>query len=273
MKILVCFKLVPDLDLLSDEDWVADTNLRVDVSFVKSILNCFDESALEMSLKLYDYSKGFNIPLNLTALTIGDRKSDTYLKTLYALRFDKALRVENNEDIGLLPEVAATVISQYVKEVDKQDVIILGRQSGIGDNAKTPLLVAEMLEWPCITQVISIEPDQEDGLRITNMVDDGILTQIIKTPCVLSVGNAPSSYMRVPTLKDKMKYGKTPIDIIDIQDFNIHALLDKFSNDCELKGLEKINNKRKGVIIEGTTPGEKARVLYDSYLRERLEKL
>ncbi|MCG8552976.1 MAG: electron transfer flavoprotein subunit beta/FixA family protein, partial [Desulfobacterales bacterium] len=225
MNILVCFKVVPDLDMLSDDDWTADSNLRVDVSFVKKILNCFDESALEMTLKLSDYSEGFNVPLNLTALTIGDKKLDAYLKTLNALRFDKTVRIENYEDIRFLPESVAAVISKYAKEINPQDVIILGRQSGEGDNAKTPLLVAEMLGWPCITQVINIEPYSEDCLRVTNMVDGGKLTQIVKTPCVLSIGNAPNSYIRVPTLRDRMKYGKRPIDVLDIGDLNIKALL------------------------------------------------
>lgn len=273
MKILVCFKAVPDLDMLSDEDWIADSNRKVDTNFVKNTLNCFDESALEMALKLSDYSEGFNVLMNLTALTIGDKKSDNYLKTLYALRFEKAVRIENNEDVRFLPEVIATVISQYVKEKNDQDVIILGRQSGEGDNGKTPLLVAEILEWLCITQVINIEPDKEDTLKITSMVDGGLLTQIIKTPCVLSVGNAPNSYMRVPTLKDKMKYGKKTIDILDIEEFNVQTLLNTCRDNYELKGLEKIINKREGIVIEGATATEKVQILYDFYLKGRLEKL
>ncbi|PAB60089.1 electron transfer flavoprotein subunit beta/FixA family protein [Anaeromicrobium sediminis] len=272
MKILVCFKVVPDLEMLSHEDWIADSDLNIDVSFVKNMLNCFDESALEMALKLSDHSEGFNV-FNLTALTIGNKKLDTYLKTLYALRFEKAIRIENNEDIRFLPEVVATVISKYVKDINNQDVIILGRQSGEGDNGKTPLLVAETLRWPCITQVINIEPHKKHSLKVTSMVDGGILTQIIKTPCVLSVGNAPNSYMRVPTLKDKMKYGKTPIDVLDIEEFNIEGLIKLYSSNCELKGLKKISNEREGIIIAGATPEEKAQILYDSYLKERLEKL
>jgi len=273
MRVLVCFKVVPDLEMLSEEDWVSGPELRVDVSFVRNILNCFDESALEMALKLSDYSKAINMPIKLTALTIGDKKSDIYLKTLNALRFDKTVRIESNEDISFLPEVTAAVISQYIEDINNQDIVILGRQSSVADNAKTPLLVAEMLGWPCITQVIKIEPDKEDSLKVTNMVEGGVLTQIIKTPCVLSVGNAPNSYMRVPTLKDKIKYGNTPIDIINIQDFKVQELLDRYCDDCRLIGLEKIDTRRKGIIIDGATPAEKARILYNSYLKGRLEKL
>lgn len=272
MNILICFKVVPDLDMMSGDDWTVNSEKRVNTGFVKNILNCFDESALEMALKLSDYSEGFSA-FNLTALTIGDKRSETYLKNLYALKFNKAVRIENNADVEFLPEVVSAVISQYVKEVSSQDVIIMGRQSGTGDNAKTPLLVAEMLGWPCITQVIKIEPDSTGSLKITNMVDDGILSQTVQTPCVLAIGNAPDSYIRVPTLKDKMKYGKTPIDVIYINSFNFDDHIEIYSQYYELKDLININNNREGTIIEGRTPAEKARKLFDYHLKERLEKL
>ncbi len=273
MKILVCFKAVPDLDMMSDDDWVVDCELNVDISFVKAILNCFDESALEMTLKLSESMEGFNAPLNLTALTIGDKRKDSFLKTLYALRFDKAVRINNYEDIRFMPEVVAAVISKYVREIAYQDVIVLGRQSGEGDNAKTPLLLAEILGWPCITQVVKIELDDSASLKVTSMADDGILTQTLRTPCVLSVGNTPNSYMRIPTLRDKMKYGKTPIEVLDIESFDINPIVNTCKNDCELLSLKKISNNREGFIIDGRTPAEKAQILYDLYLKERLEEL
>ena len=274
MKILVCFKAVPDLEMLSVEDWAVDSSLDIDTSFVKNELNCFDESALEMALKLSDYSEGFGAFINLTALTIADNKSELFLKNLYALKFNKAVRIEIDSDIIFNPEIVSAVISQYIKEKDKQDVVILGRQSGVGDNAKTPLLVSEMLGWPCITQVIKIEPTKEEGtLKVKSYVDGGILTQVVKVPVVLSIGNAPNSYLRVPTLKDKMKYGKTPIEVMEVSDFNLNVYSDKITYNAQLVCLEKIKGSRDGVIIEGNTPEEKARILYDLYLKERLEKL
>ncbi len=272
MKTLVCFKAVPDLELLTEEDWAAATNLRVNTGFVKNIINCFDESALEMALKLSDYSEGFSALNELTALTIGEKKSEPFLKNLYALKFGKAVRIESDEDIEFLPEVTAAVISRYAAN-NNQELIIMGRQSNTGDNSKTPLLVAELLGWPCITQVTNIAPDKNCCLQVTNMVDGGTLTQVVKTPCVLAVGNAPCSYMRVPTLKDKMQYGKRAVEVLDIKDFTqpFDAAGTDFS--CELKNISVIDNKRKGIVINGESPAEKAGILYHSYLKERLERL
>ena len=82
MKILGCFKVVPDLDLVAEEDWELEGQLHVDTSYVKPIWNCFDESALEMMLKLSDLSGSFNIVFELSALTIGKEKDESFLKTL-----------------------------------------------------------------------------------------------------------------------------------------------------------------------------------------------
>lgn len=51
MKILGCFKVVPDLDLIVDEDWAVEGQLQIDAGYVKLVWNCFDEGALEMMLR------------------------------------------------------------------------------------------------------------------------------------------------------------------------------------------------------------------------------
>jgi electron transfer flavoprotein alpha/beta subunit len=103
-------------------------------------------------------------------------------------------------------------------------------------------------------------------------MDDGRLRQRIQTPCVLSIGDAPNTYMRVPTLKDRMCYGKRPIETLSSKDFQLSDETE------ELIGLEVIHHKRGGILIEGKSPEEKARKLYEGHLKrsvrvqERLAK-
>ena len=59
MRILGCFKVVSDYDLVADEDWIPDEQLHIDTGYVKLLWNCYDEGALEMMLKLSDLSEGF----------------------------------------------------------------------------------------------------------------------------------------------------------------------------------------------------------------------
>lgn len=262
MDILTCFKIVPDLDTLDAKDWAANEDNIVDVSFVKTRWNCFDESALEMMLQLSDLSEGFNVMYSLHALTIGSARCDAYLKTLYALGCQKAVRINCEEDLRFCPDFIAAAIARYVKRYGSYQAVVTGKQSADGDNAQTPFLLAELLGWPHIGQVTEIAPVDEDHLKVTSMADEGILIQIIRTPCILSVGNAPNSYLRVPTLKDRMRLGKQPIEILEAGH--------ESSGQTRLLKLHSVDRQRTGIIIEGATPGEKAAVLYEQYLKERL---
>jgi electron transfer flavoprotein beta subunit len=272
MNILVCFTTVPEVEMLTDEDWVIDKSLQIDTSFLKPILNSYDESALEIALTLSDAAESAKVPLELTALTIADSGATTILKTLNALRFKRVVRIDSHDDLRFRPTAIASILTQYVLKHAPQDALLLGRQTSIGENARTHLLVAEMLAWPCITQAIRIELVEMNHLMVTSQMDDGQLRQRIQTPCVLSIGDAPNTYMRVPTLKDRMGYGKRPIETLSIKDFQ---LADETE---ELVDLEVIHHRRAGILIEGKSPEEKARKLYEGYLktsvpvRERLAK-
>jgi electron transfer flavoprotein beta subunit len=61
MNVLVCFKIVPDLDQLSGSDWVIDGCSRVETRFVKRMINPYDESALELALKMADHAGGAGV--------------------------------------------------------------------------------------------------------------------------------------------------------------------------------------------------------------------
>ena len=266
MKILVCFKAAPNVEMLLDEDWVIDETLKIDTSFVKSSLSSYDESALEMALKLSDVSDALAIPLELNALTVANGGATAILKTLRALQFGKVVRIEPQGDLHFQPTTTASIISQYILQHDPQDVVLLGRQSDIGENAKTPLLTAEMLAWPCITQAICIELVGETQLMVTHQVDDGHVREKVNLPCVISVGDAPCTYLRKPTLKDRLHYGKKGIDVLSAKDFILPAETET------LVELEVLHHERAGVIIQGKTPADTARVLYEEHLKPVLSR-
>ena len=271
LKILGSFKIVPDLDLLSEEDWTVGENDLVDTSFVKTIWNCFDESALEMMLRLSDLSESFGIDLQLDAMTIGNQICDNYLRTLYALGFERASRIECEEQMQFWPELTAGLIAAYWSRYGGQNVIIMGQQSVDGENGKTPLLVAERLGWDCVTQVMGIGLIDEEHLKVTNLVDGCVCTRTVKLPCVLSVGEVPGTYLRVPTLKDRMKKGKRSINLYTADELQVSTAEDANSCRASLRRLEPVIQRRDGLIIEGDSPEEKVKILYQSYLKGRLE--
>ncbi len=271
MKLLACFKVVPDMEAINSTDWEVTDSLSVDLSYVRLVWNCFDESSLEMLLKLSDLSEGFPALVNLWALTVGQKNADSYLKTLYALGYERAVRVEEDRDLRFCPEWMAEVISAFVKKENTVDGIVMGSVSSDGNNGMTPYLTAEKLGWPCISQVIGMEPVDDTHVKVVSQQDHGNVTQVVKLPCVFAVGNAPCSYLRVPTLKDRMKKGKKSIEYLDISQLGLKKEIS--GEGFVLTGLEPVRQERDGVIIEGETAAEKARILYQDYLRERLDAL
>ncbi len=273
MRILGCFKAVPALDLLREEDWVADDSLRVDTEYVKLEWNCFDEGALEMMRKLSDLSEGLNVVFELDALTVGGKKADSFLKILYALGFSHAVRVELEEGAYTPPELLAELIAAYIqKKAEAYDVVVTGVQSADASHGKTPYLLAEMLRWPCISQVTGMEPAEGGCLMVTSQTGRGEKVQMVRPPCVLSVGNAPCAYLRVPTLKDKMRLGNRPIEYVDpgVLLSDAGAFADRIET---LLALGPVDRSRDTVRIESGSPEEKATVYYEQYLKGRLLKL
>lgn len=269
MKILCCFKIVPDLEMLPEQEWYkASITNNVDTSLVRNVWNCFDESALEMTLKLSDKSEGFNVISEINALTIGANKCDSYLKLLYALGYNKAIRINaSKEEINFKPKTIAYAIYDYIYNFGKEDVIITGMASADCNNKKVPFYLAELLNIPCISQVIDFTIIDEKTLKVISCINDIEYTYLVKKPCLLSIGNVACTYLRVPTLKNRMNVRHKKIIKYELKEL----LQDKYNltEYMELKNLHLENKLRNGEKINGENLTNKIDILFER-LKNRL---
>ncbi len=150
MKITVCFKTLADYTRLSPSDWTWDDHYAVDMHFIRYLFNCYDESALEMALKLADSCNSPQEKIELTALTVDDQRADLFLKHLMAVGYEDAVRIQCPEKIDLRfnPLAVSHLIAHYIQQQGQQ-IAFFGMQGAEGDNGQTGLLVAERLGWPC----------------------------------------------------------------------------------------------------------------------------
>ncbi len=267
MRILVSLKVVPDLDMLRNKEWTIKNNLPVEAAYVKKIINTYDESALELALKMADRRKAVNLETELFAITIGETYADLFLKRLLALGFNQTYRVNSDLDLRFNPEAAAELITSFSGNYGPFDLIIMGMQSSDGDNAKTALLTAEELAWPCATGVTSFYSDRSDLVAVENISDQGLVRQTVRTPCILAVGNAPSSLLRVPTLKAIKKAAEKDINILTLEELNAKPEDLLLHSNARLQELEAVDNSRESIIIEGASAEEKAHLLYENHLK------
>ncbi|MGL5210429.1 hypothetical protein [Cetobacterium sp.] len=247
MKIFVTFKLIPDFDMFSESDWIISSHFQVDTSYIKKILNPYDESSLEIALRLKEKMK----ESFLTALTIENTKNDLFLKSLVALKYDRVTKLETQKDFRFSSNFIAESIAEYVKN-NPQDIYIMGSQSPEGDNGITPYLLSEILKIPCISNVSDIDY-KNDGLEITSSLYNTEIRLKVKPPVILVIGNSKISHLRIPTLKDRITINKEKIEIKKLENCDLYSeekkiTLEKIFREnfikapvvCELNDLEKI---------------------------------
>ncbi|MBU2601787.1 MAG: hypothetical protein KKA32_06415 [Actinobacteria bacterium] len=293
MRILVRFKVTPDYEALREADWAAgegdcsdrsgaaEADARagsgvasgVETRYVPRILDCFDESALEMALRMRDATASDGVPVDLGAISVGGREVEPHLKTLQALGYERATRVHVDAGLDFAPTVTASIIARYVQETNKTDLLMLGCRNGPDDAGTLPFLVAEELGWPCVTQVTEVMVLSDDRVRVAHMVDDGLLRVTVRLPCVLGVGNAVVARLRVPTLTARLARREAHIEHVQTSDLGIDVVSGLAGESYVLTGLEVVRRDRSGTIIGGQTPREKAQTLFDSHLKSLMGKL
>ena len=126
--------------------------------------------------------------------------------------------------------VAFTAAAIDTYGIEKDDLILAGRQAIDGDTAQVGPQIAEKLHLPQVTYAGEITKDG-DTLTVKRMLEDGYMTIKVKTPCMitcikelntpryLSVGGAFECYskplvtMTYETLKDHPLIDKSTIGL------------------------------------------------------------
>jgi electron transfer flavoprotein alpha/beta subunit len=266
LKLLVCFKTAYDLDEVTAEEWNQCLRDGQNPAFMRKTLGIYDESALELALRLKDDAELLGGEAELTALTITDDLPDLTAKNLFAARYSHVALVMCEQDLRFRPDIVADIVCGYVQNSGSFDFIITGQQANVGNNGQTHLLIAESLGLPCALNVTDAFYDA-NGLRVTSLVDDGILEQTITNRAVLGVGNALHPFLRVATLRDRMNASQKSVDTILAKTL-IPGGESRLKLKTTLLSLTRQKNQRDCLFIKGDTVREKARALYDACLIE-----
>lgn len=240
MNILNCFKVIEDLEKMTKDDWQIASRLFVDTSFIKTMVNESDVSAIEFSLRLRDSSDA-----NIYGITVTDKKVRSFVKQMYGLKFNQvAVCDSKGTDIRFRPDLVSRIIADYAKRIEA-DIITFGSNAPNGNNYLTPFYVAEILNMKCISNVINIESVGDQQLVITYQGDIGTVTIKAATPIILIIDNAPGTSLRIPTLKDKIEGSKKEVYQMNMEDYKESSI--KIMKPLR---LSTIDNSRSYEVIE-----------------------
>jgi len=210
MKIIVCVKQVPDAkDVRLDP--VTNTLAR---EGVESIMNPFDQHALEEAVRLKDKHGG-----EVTVVTMGPPQAEDMLRLAISCGADQAVLVSDRSFAGADTWATAYTLEHALKKIGDFDLILCGKQAIDGDTAQVGPGLATRLGIPYLTCVQKVREASETGLVVERMMDDGYDVVAVDYPALLTVVkdiNEP----RVPSLKGKMKAKKAEIIKLSAEDIN-----------------------------------------------------
>lgn len=183
MHVVVCVKQVPDT-----------TNVRINPKTntlmregVESIVNPFDEYALEQGLLLKDRHGA-----RLTVISMGPPQATAVLREALARGADEAFLVSSRAFGGADTLATSYTLSQAIRKASGgvPDIVLFGKQAIDGDTAQVGPGVSEFLGVPLVTYVKELEV-RSDGpsatYRVVTVMDEGTSTIEGRLPAVMTV--------------------------------------------------------------------------------------
>ena len=178
MKAIVCVKQVPD----TSGKVSVKPDGTLDRASMATITNPDDLNALEAALKLKDATG-----CKVTVVTMGPPPAAGMLRELMAMGADEGVLVSAREfggsDTYATSQILAAALSTL--GVEKDDIVMCGRQAIDGDTAQVGPQIAEKLHLPQVTYAGEITKDG-DTLTVKRMLEDGYMTIKVKTPCMIT---------------------------------------------------------------------------------------
>lgn len=199
LHIIVTAKQVIDPEMpVSAMRLDAATRQVVTPTTLPPVINGFDEHAMEAALRLKDC-----LGAKITVLSVGGQFALDIMKKTLAMGAD-ALILCQDTLFAHLPDsfVTAQVLSAAIGKIGDFDLILCGRQASDWDNAQVPLLLAELLDIPCLSLAQKVEVES-GKVVVEQLVTDGYLVAEASLPALVTVSNELGA-PRYPNMRNIM---------------------------------------------------------------------
>ena len=256
MKILVTVKQVPD----TSGKVAVNPDGTLDRASMQTIINPDDLNAVEAALALKD-----ELGCKVVAFTMGPPPAEGMLRELMAMGVDEGVLVTAREfggsDTYATSQIIAAAIDTY--GIEKDDIILAGRQAIDGDTAQVGPQIAEKLEIPQVSYVADIKKEG-NTLTVRRMLEDGYMTVQVQTPCLLTCIkelNTP----RYMTIRGILDCDNEPVTVLDY-----NALKDDPLIEVDTIGLK---GSPTNIYKSCTPPRKGSGMMLEGSGKETVEKL
>lgn len=257
MHLVVCVHAIVDPEIPADRFDVDPETGEARVMDPAPVMGPYDENALECALKVHDALPDTRV----TALTHGEAGGEEILRRALAAGATDAVLVTGTPAHHDAVHVA-TVLAGAVRALGNVDAVLLGLEGGEWDTRQTPFALAEVLRWPVLSQVSSVEVAGNGQLRLVRSLEDATEWVLVPTPVVASVTNDAGNALRMARVRDVLSARR--------------RALTRLAPDpgADAVKVERVTPApRTGgscVIIEGPSGEAKGRALAERLLAERI---
>ncbi len=184
MHIVVCIKQVPDTAEVRIDP---ETNTLIREG-VPSIINPFDENAIEAALQLQEEHGG-----KVTVITMGPPQAEEALRQALAMGCDEAILISDRACAGSDTLATSYILSQAIEKIGDYDLIICGKQAFDGDTGQVGPGIAEHLGVPQATYALDVEV--EGGkMQVKRLLAGRFETVAMRLPALITA----DKHMNVP---------------------------------------------------------------------------
>ena len=201
MKIAVCIKRVPDMDVRFR---IGADNASVDETGLKFDLNDFDAWGVEAALRLRDSNAGSEV----TVISLGPDVVQETIRKALSMGADRGIQLKADK----VPFDGLAIAKALAEELKAggYDLIFFGKMSPDSANGVVGQMVSELLGLPCVSAISSLEIAGGKGKAKREL--EGAQEFVEFTlPAVLTVDEGLNT-ARYPSLKGIMAAKKKPLE-------------------------------------------------------------
>ena len=259
MKIVVTLKLVPDTNA---DKRIDPGTKRLVRSGVETVLNPFDEYALEAALQLKEKA---GADTTVTVVTMAPESGKEVVRKALAMGADDAIMISDPQAAGSDVWGTAYALAQAIKK-NGFDLVISGTQSTDAITGELPGALAEHLGVPGVTYVRKLEVDGTT-VRAERETDNGYTRVSAELPVLVSVTKSINQ-PRYPALKGIMGAKKKTIAITTLEAAGVERPVGEAGARIELTTTTTPAVRGKGEVFEAADAVAGAQKILD-FLREK----
>jgi electron transfer flavoprotein beta subunit len=252
VNIVVCVKQVPDTTAKKQ----LGPDFLLNREELESVVNPFDEYALEEALRLREAHEG-----EVTVLTMGPSSAEDTMRKVLAMGADKGVLVSDPALHGSDWRATCRVLTKVLATLSF-DIVLTGMESTDARSGLVPGGLAELLGLPLLTYAAKLEISNGRA-RIDRQITGGFQSIEAALPAVVSIvkgANEP----RYPSLKGIMAAKRKEIQRLGLADLGIPAdEVGLAASKTPVTAATPRPEKSAGQVLRPETPEEAAVLIAD----------